>query len=51
MRGAHPGPAKLLWFEKGVGSHLPKRPFGCFAQMTPDPFFNAHHLLANCAES
>ena len=25
--------------EKGVGSHLPERPFGCFAQMTPDPFF------------
>ena len=25
--------------EKGVRSHLPERPFGCFAQMTPDPFF------------
>ena len=25
---------------KGVGSHLPERPFGCFAQMTPDPFYN-----------
>ncbi len=25
---------------KGVGSHLPERPFECFAQMTPDPFYN-----------
>ena len=23
---------------KGVGSQLPERPFGCFAQLTPDPF-------------
>ena len=25
--------------EKGVGSLLPERPEGCFAQKTPDPFF------------
>ena len=25
--------------EKGVGSRLPERPEGCFAQTTPDPFF------------
>src|SRR5262245_6019311 len=25
--------------EKGVRPHLPERPFGCFAQMGPDPFF------------
>ena len=24
--------------EKGVRPHLPERPFGCFAQMGPDPF-------------
>jgi len=26
--------------EKGVGSHLPERPEGCCAQMSPDPFFD-----------
>jgi len=25
--------------EKGVGTHLPERPGGCCAQMSPDPFF------------
>ena len=25
--------------EKGVGAHLPERPGGFFAQMSPDPFF------------
>ena len=24
---------------KGGGSQLPERPFGCFAQLTPDPFY------------
>jgi len=27
--------------EKGVRTHLPKRPEGCCAQMSPDPFFDA----------
>jgi len=27
--------------EKGVGSLLPERPEGCFAQKTPDPFFRS----------
>ena len=26
--------------EKGVRTHLPERPGGCLAQMSPDPFFN-----------
>ncbi|MEO2045020.1 MAG: DUF4922 domain-containing protein [Pirellulales bacterium] len=26
--------------EKGVGTLLPERPFGCFAQKSPDPFFS-----------
>jgi hypothetical protein len=30
--------------EKGDESHLPERPFGCFAQMTPVPFFLAGHI-------
>jgi hypothetical protein len=25
--------------EKGVGTLLPERPEGCFAQKSPDPFF------------
>jgi hypothetical protein len=32
--------------KKGARSHLPERPFGCFAQMTPDPFFL--RLLHRC---
>jgi thiopeptide-type bacteriocin biosynthesis protein len=30
--------------EKGVGSRLPERPEGCFAQTTPDPFFRGQRL-------
>ncbi len=26
------------WIGKGVRTHLPERPGGCFAQMSPDPF-------------
>ena len=32
--------------EKGVGSHLPERPNGCSAQMTPDPFFSSRDDFA-----
>ncbi len=31
--------------EKGVGSLLPERPDGCFAQKTPDPFFPAGKVI------
>ena len=40
--------------EKGVGSHLPERPVGCFAQMRPDPFFaldRAHALRSRIPSS
>ncbi len=43
--------------EKGVGSLLPERPEGCFAQKTPDPFFPSRtqpgHLIdimATCVD-
>jgi hypothetical protein len=37
--------------QKGGGSHLPVRPFGCFAQMTPDPFFVGTEILPMSLDS
>jgi len=34
----------LVTREKGVGSLLPERPAGCFAQETPAPFFHPNEL-------
>jgi chorismate dehydratase len=35
--------------EKGVGSLLPERPGGCFAQKTPDPFFSDYAIVPGIA--
>ena len=34
----HASEIQICGAGKGVGSQLPERAFGCFAQLTPDPF-------------